>query len=142
MAVAQAAADAVDHTQRVACIDQHRPLLDVQFDEAIDRPGFQVWRTAADALGLAAELRNVRGQRFPGVEAPRGQGLRLQQAEGGFAADVGHGEPGAFFGAHGHHGHVAAWNDACCHPACQYRQAGHHAGRAVVVAAAWHRVEV
>jgi hypothetical protein len=132
-----------DDADRQALLHQHRPLLDMQLEEALDPRRIELLLARPDALGRKARFGHVLRQRAAGVGPPAVvERVGLEQAEGGAAADIGRGKPRQLLGAHAHHRDVVRRLPVRHGPARQHRHAGDDARRAVVVAALRHRIEV
>ena len=94
IAVSQVASNAGDDSHWQATINEDRSLLDMEFEEAGDARGIELPLAGANAFGREAQLPHVLGQRAAGVGTLAGiERLRLQQAEGRAAADIGCGKP-------------------------------------------------
>ncbi len=141
--VSEIAANAGDDADGQLPGDQHRPLLDMQLEEAADVLRIELRLSCADALGQETRLRHVLAKRPAGV-GPLAliERVGLKQAEGGAAANVRCGKPRELLGPHAHHGDVLPGLPAGAAPARQHRHAGHDARGTVVVAALGYRIEM
>ena len=142
-AVADIAANAGDDADRQFARDQHRALLDVQFD-----PGGEPLRHRAAARPLPRDRRRRRRRAcIPSSVSPvsvlgaaRSAGVRRPNSAR--EPDIGLAEARAFLAAQPVELDGAARLEAVAGKAAQDRKAGDHAGRAVEIAALRHRIEM
>ncbi len=139
---AERAGDAGADAHRAAGLDEAGRLLDMHLEEGPQCRGVEMTGAGRQTIGIAAAVGDVRPERAVRV-APRClQCASWQAAERRPAADVGHLEPHALFGADSHDGEIAGGRDTHPLQGVDRDQSGDHAGGAVEIATMRHRIEV
>src|ERR1700679_3628792 len=122
--------------------DQGRALLDVQLQEGTDLRCIEQWSALANRLRVEAAFEQRCFEATSVVRSGNREARRVEQSECTAAAEIRDIEPCGLFGTDSHHRDFARGFDFRP-PESGYRaQSRHHAGRAVVVAALRHAVEV
>src|SRR5262245_45872820 len=98
IAVAHAPGDCRHQPDRNLRTIEHRSLLDMYLKIGVDRLSLEPGLATGDALRLKTELLHVTDERLSRIRAADRQNVRSEETESGAAADIGCGEPGAFFG--------------------------------------------